>query len=260
MPTFKNIKIEEKGPLAWIWLNHAPSNEMTEEILEELIQAHLHLAEIKTIRAVMIGSKQEKFFSNGLGASYMLDRSIDERVKVFSKLFDLIRVMYSFQKIEVSVINGHAMAGGAVLGILTDFRFMGDGKFRYCFSEVLVGLTIPRTLLNIIETVVGKSKLRDVAMLAKAYKPEEAKAIGLVDQIFPTADMNKKSEEAILSMLELPQASMESIKKSIRADLVRELSNPSEKLIQEFVPFVSGNFDEGLHAVLERRRPKFVNS
>ncbi|TGK20199.1 enoyl-CoA hydratase/isomerase family protein [Leptospira fluminis] len=253
----KNIKIEEKESLAWIWLDRAPSNEMTEELMDELIEAHRILGEKKSVRAVLIGSKHEKFFSNGLDPRYMLERSANDRIKVFAKLFDMMRVIYTFPKPEVTVINGHAMAGGAVLGILTDFRFMSDGKARYCFSEVLVGLTIPPTLLNIIESVVGKGKLKDVAMLGTAYKPEEAKTIGLVDQIFPAAELHKKSEDYMLNMLNLPQASLESLKKSIRKNLILEFDAPTDHLIQEFKPFVSGNFDEGLKAVLERRKPKF---
>ncbi|EPG72628.1 enoyl-CoA hydratase/isomerase family protein [Leptospira fainei serovar Hurstbridge str. BUT 6] len=253
----KNIRIEEKGPLAWIWLERSPSNEMTEELMDELIEAHQILGAKKSVRAVLIGSQNEKFFSNGLDPRYMLERSPEDRVKVFAKLFDMMRVIYTFPKPQVTVINGHAMAGGAVLGILTDFRFMGNGKSRYCFSEVLVGLTIPPTLLNIIESVVGKARLRDVAMLGKAYKPEEAKAIGLVDLIFPAEELNKKSEDYMLDILDLPQASLESLKRGIRKDLIQEFNAPTDLLIQEFKPFVSGNFDEGLKAVLERRKPKF---
>ncbi|WP_243396710.1 enoyl-CoA hydratase/isomerase family protein [Leptospira wolffii] len=253
------IEIEEKDSLAWIWLNRGPANEMTSELMEELIEAHRILAAKKSVRAVLIGSRFEKFFSNGLDPKYMLDRSPEDRIKVFSTLFDMMRVIYSFPKPEACVINGHAMAGGAVLGILTDFRFMGMGKSRYCFSEVLVGLTIPPMLLRIIESVVGRPNLREVAMQGKAFKPEEAASIGLVDSVFPIEDLNRKAEAHMLSYLDLPQASVESIKLGIRKNLIDEMKAPTEELIREFRPFVTGNFDEGLKAVLERRRPVFRN-
>ncbi len=257
--TMNCIQIEEKGALAWIWLNRSPANEMTEELMDELIEAHRILAEKRNVRAVLIGSKYEKFFSNGLDPRYMLDRSANDRIAVFAKLFEMIRVIYSFPKPQACVINGHAMAGGAVLGILTDFRFMGNGKSRYCFSEVLVGLTIPPTLLRIIESVVGKSNLRQVAMLGKAFKPDQALSIGLIDAVFDSEELNQKAEDYMLGILDLPQASVESIKRSIREDLVRELNSPVDDLIREFKPYVTGNFDEGLKSVLERRKPVFIN-
>lgn len=61
----------------------------------------------------------------------------------------------------------------------------------------------------------------------------------------------------MLDVLNLPQASLESLKRGIRKDLIQEFDAPTDLLIQEFKPFVSGNFDEGLKAVLERRKPKF---
>ncbi|TGK02662.1 enoyl-CoA hydratase/isomerase family protein [Leptospira langatensis] len=255
----KHIRIEEKENLAWIWLDNQPANEMTEELMDELIEAHRILADKKSVRAVLIGSKSDKFFSNGLDPSYMLERNAEGRIKVFAKLFEMMRVIYSFPKPEASVINGHAMAGGAVLAILTDFRFMSEGKARYCFSEVLVGLTIPPTLLRIIESVVGRPNLREVAMLGKAFKPEEARSIGLVDSLYAPDDLHKKAESYMLGFMDLPQASVQSIKKGIRIDMISELNSPVENQISEFKPFVVGNFEEGLKAVLEKRRPKFSN-
>ena len=150
------------------------------------------------------------------------------------------------------------MAGGAVLGILTDFRFLSTGKNRYSFSEVRVGLTVPPGLLKLIESVVGPQNIIRTAMLASAFKPEEAKAVGLADELFPRDKLLANVEKFMKRLFELPLANMRSVKANLRRDRLAMLENFNEDL-QNMKGVLSGNIEEGLRAVLERRRPRFDN-
>ena len=255
----KYIDLEIKDRLGYIWLNRAPYNDFDDEFLDEIIQAHHYMAAKDDAWGVLLCSRNEKYFSNGMEPDYLLQKDVEGRAAVFAKLFELMKVMYSFPKVEASVITGHAMAGGAVLGIVTDFRFMGNGKYRYSFSEVRVGLTIPPGLLAIIESVVGPENLVRVAMLAEAFKPEEALSIGLVDRVFEHEKTLELSEKTMRSLLEMPQKSMRSVKKTIRQKYLQSLDSLAGDQLNFFKNFLEGNLVEGLTAVKERRRPQFQN-
>lgn len=259
MPSFDHLSLEIKDHIAWLRLNRPPLNDLNPEVLDELIAAHNALAEDDDVWMVVLGASGDKFFCNGVSPDFVLERDVDGRALVFERLFDLMRVMYAFPKIELCAIRGHAMAGGAVLAILCDFRFMAAGKNRLGFSEVPVGLTVPEFLIRLIEGVTGPQHLVKVAMLGTAFRPEEALAIGLVDRVVDAEDLDRVVEDYLRGLCELPLKSMQDVKASIRAprlELVRAASGASPGHLRHFL---TGNFDEGLRAVQERRRPNFAN-
>ncbi len=257
--SYKYLQIERKGHISYIFMNRAPSNDLTIEVMNELIDAHKELERDDDTWGVILASKLDNYFSNGLEPDYMLQRDVDGRSEVFARLFDLVKVMYAFPKIEISAINGHAMAGGAVLAILTDFRFMANARGRYSFSEVRVGLTIPPILLELVESVVGNRNLIDVAMIPKAFKPQEALAINLVDRVCEPEQLLPAAEKHLTSIFELPLKSVQSVKIAMRADLLNKVDTHHTHDLKGLRNFLEGNFEEGLTAVKERRRPRFAN-
>ncbi len=257
--TYKFLEIERKGRLCWVRMNRGMFNDLTVEFMGELIHVHKQLENDNDIWGVLLGSASEHFFCNGMNPESMLEYSVEQRCRVFNKLIEMIEVIYGFSKPELAVINGHAMAGGAFLGLLTDSRFMAKGKAKYCFSEVKVGLTIPPVFLELMKTVIGHSNLTQAAMLARIYNPEEAQAIGLVDQVFAPEKLSQKSEEYMENLFKLPQASIQHVKSSIRAPYLEMLNAHVKSNQDDFSAFLTGNFEEGLRAVMARRAPVFTN-
>jgi len=253
------LELEVKNNIGYIWLNRPDSNDLTMEVMDELIEAHQIMSSDDQVWGVILASKLDKYFSNGLEPDYMLERSVEGRIEVFTKLFDMIKVIYAFPKVEISAISGHAMAGGAILAILTDFRFMAEGKGRYSFSEVRVGLTIAPILLEIVAAVVGKRNLIKTAMIPRAFKAYEALEINLVDALFPLDQLVPQAEKYLKSIFTLPQKSVRSVKIAMRAETLNKLDTHSSHDLEGLRPFLEGNFVEGLTAVKERRRPRFIN-
>ncbi len=252
----EELRIEIRDRIAWLWLNRPPLNTLTPDLLERLRVAHVELTANRDVRAIVLGSQNQKFFSNGLDPEFMLKCTRAERAEYFRTLMEMSIAMYSFPKLELAAIGGHAMAGGAVLGILCDFRFMAEGKHRFSFSEVRVGLTIPGSILGILEGVVGPQHLRDAAMLGELFRPEEAFRIGLVDRVVPPDELHEQAERYIKSLFEIPQAGMTLVKEDMRAARLANLRRIED--LTKLEPFLEGNFEEGMRAVLERRRPRFV--
>ena len=214
MSTYNFLEIERRDRLAWLWLNRAPLNTLTIEFMDEIDRAYAELASDRETDIVLLGSKVPGFFCNGLDPDYLLERDVPARALVFERLFEMMRAMYAFEKPSAAVIDGHAMAGGAVLGVLNDFRFMSDSRFRF-------------------------------------------QAIHLVDDVFPAESLHAKAEARMRNLLPMAQPSLRQIKKEIRQPVVRRLAEFRASTVSELEPFLSGNFEEGLRAVRERRRPVF---
>jgi enoyl-CoA hydratase/carnithine racemase len=188
----------------------------------------------------------------------MLSRDEQGRLEVFETLFKMVLEVYAFPKPHISAIEGHAMAGGAVLAILSDWRFMSLDKSRISFSEVAVGLTIPRAIINLIESATGPAALRQIAMLGSAIKSSEAQRLGLVDEVFDNGTTVKEAEKYLKRIFELPLASVADVKQALRAQNIARLK--SRDGLETLGAFLTAeSFVEGLSAVRDKRRPKYKN-
>ncbi|WP_246394431.1 enoyl-CoA hydratase-related protein, partial [Pseudonocardia pini] len=76
----------------------------------------------------------------------------------------------------VAAVNGHAIAGGAVLAAAADRVLMADGRGRFGAPELKVGVAFPQSALEILRHRVGEVALRRVVVEAETYGPAEAHA------------------------------------------------------------------------------------
>jgi len=241
-----------------ITMNRAPLNALSPELIEALHAAVRQAATDDDIWALQIDSAVDGFFSNGLDPAVLLPLPVDGRLEVFGKFLHMCRDLYALSKPSLSLVAGHAMAGGAVIAALTDFRFFAEGKYSFCFTEVRVGLTLPPMLVDVIERITGPQHLRRVAMLAERFKPEECLAIGFADRLLKPENLREEGQKYLKSLFDLPLSSLRSVKEQLQRPALeafdRALVDPSG-----FKSFLGANFEEGLRAVVERRRPRFSN-
>ncbi len=94
--------------------------------------------------------------------------------------------LFGFEKPLVVAANGHAIAGGAVLVAVGDYRLMGAGSGRVGFTELQVGVPYPPAAFEVIRFGVSPREIEDVLYGAATYPQHEALALGLIDGIIET--------------------------------------------------------------------------
>lgn len=252
------ITLEKTGHIARLTMGRPKLNALSPELISGLHSAVRSIEQDNDIWAFLIDSSVEGFFSNGLDPEILLPLDVQGRLEVFGGFLRMCRDLYALSKPSLSLVAGHAMAGGAVIASLTDFRFFAEGKYSFCFTEVRVGLTLPPMLIEVIERITGPQHLRRIALLAERFKPEECLALGLADRVVPAAALLAEGTKYLESLLDLPQSSLRSVKEELNRSVVasfdRALSDG-----EGFSKFLGANFEEGLRAVVERRRPRFKN-
>lgn len=134
-----------------------------------------------TGKAFSAGVDLRRFLDEGAPYAADLLRALDE---VFLAAFELAIPM-------VSAVNGHAIAGGCVLAACADVTLMAQGEGRIGLPEVRVGVAFPRSALEIVRHAVGEVGLRRMVMGGRTYLPDEAAALGLVDDVLPAGDLVK---------------------------------------------------------------------
>jgi enoyl-CoA hydratase/carnithine racemase len=252
------IETRVENHIGYVSLTRAPMNLMDIPFMQAFEKAHRDLEQNSDVWGVIVHSAVDGYFSNGLDPAMMLSRDTQGRAEVFEVLLKMVLEVYAFSKPHISAIEGHAMAGGAVLAILSDWRFMSREKSRISFSEVAVGLTIPKAIINLIESATGSGPLREIAMLGSAIKSTDAQRMGLVDEVIDNGTTIKEAERYLKRVFELPLASVRSVKQILRANNLAALRG--REGLDTLSSFVGAeSFVEGLSAVRDKRRPKYKN-
>lgn len=137
-------------------------------------------------RAVVI-TGEGKVFCGGLdlGELFALDR---EAMGRFADAFDgLFRRVLAFPRPVIAAVNGHALAGGAILAMAADLRVAQRGGYAIGLNEVALGLPFPAGAYEIARRSTPDTAAAAVFLEARRFSPDEARAAGLVDAVVEDA-------------------------------------------------------------------------
>jgi len=212
----KNLSIESRDSVAVLRLNNGITNAITPEMVAELSGALNHVrSEFKGM--VLAGGS--KFFCIGLNLPGLLKLDRPAMTE-FWHAFDQIGIdIYTLPMPTACAVAGHATAGGAILAIACDYRFVASGKKFIGFNEVQIGVPVPYLADMILRQIVGDRAATEMEYRGDFLNPEEAQLVGLADGVFPQADLEIQTIEKISELAALPPYGF----KVIKANRVEEI-------------------------------------
>src|SRR5262249_634253 len=172
---------------AIVRLNAGKANAIDRLFLEKLVGLMDELEGSGAQAAVMIG--YDTYFCAGLALPSLLPLGRAE-LRSFIDLFETaVRRVFACPLPMVAAINGHAIAGGCVLALQCDVRLMADGPTKIGLNETRLGIGLPPSATEALRFQLPPSSLVPVAIDGSLFAPMEAKQLGLVDDVVPSAEV-----------------------------------------------------------------------
>lgn len=168
------------------------------------------------------------------------------------------RPLLDCDKPIICAVNGAAVGGGLAMALLGDMVFAStDAYFMGGYSKL--GALPDLGLLQTLTWAVGSLRAKEIIMLNKRLSAEEAVAIGLANRAVAPDKLMEVTLAAAREIAEGPAAMMRLSKELMK----RVYQNSVEEFFQseamaQAVCFGSAEFDEGVDAFLNKRRPRFV--
>ena len=173
----KTINLGKKGP-------NVLSVDRAKEIIKEL--------NYDDCKAVIIMGN-EKVFSAGLNLKDLLAAKKASEVSIiFKTLRELLVACKEFPGPVISIVGGHAIAGGCLLALASDYRYGMHGMHRMGLNEMAIGIDLPPDMLKIISHTISKDNLFEVATQCRMYTPKQAHEKGLINEIVGNRFTSKK--------------------------------------------------------------------
>jgi len=227
---YELIRIEYHGKAAVLKLNRGVTNALNLQLVSQLAENLQKVRDNSDVHSLVLGSSNEKFFSIGFDIPELFKLTRKD-FRVFYQTFNRVCMdLYTLPKPTIAAITGHAIAGGCVLALCCDYRFIAEGRKLMGLNEIKLGIPVPYPGDCILRHVVGTRNAREISGTGEFYRPEELLQIGMVDQVLSLKQVLPKSIEKAKLLGALPHAAFGMIKRN-RVEIVEAqvLTNLAEK-------------------------------
>lgn len=213
-----SIVVERTERIATVRIDRPPVNALDVDTLNGLSDA-LDAATNDETRAVVLTGTGTTM-SAGADLVKVLgddDAYVDAGIDGLSRCF---RTLFEFPKPVVAAVNGHALAGGAVLTCGCDYRVMGRSAGRIGVIELAAGVPFPAWALELVRHAVNNEHFQELVYFGAAYEPTEAVAKGLIDELCPDELLMSRAVERAEQLARVPATTFALTKRSMRAAAV----------------------------------------
>lgn len=253
------VKLDKDGAVGVIVLDRPPANSYDYSFLQELGAAIDDARYEDGIRAIVVRSASDKFFSAGADVSAFQAGSPNRRAMTALLAHEVFRKFENTPMVFVAAITGHALGGGFELALACDLRFAARGSYRLGLPETNLGLFPGSGGTQRLPRLVGLSRGIDMIVNAEQVSPERAHELGLVDRLYDDADACLKA--ALEYAGRLAQGASEAtghakVAASLGFGAPLDLGLAIEREAIARI-FVSEDAEEGIRAFGERRQPEF---
>ena len=210
-----------------IRIDGGKANAMSSDLLDTIERAFDDFERGAARAAVVTG--YQRFFSAGLALPELVD--LDRpRMRGFIEHFAraMLRV-FACEKPVVAAINGHAIAGGCVLGLMCDWRVVvDDPAVRIGLNETQLGIGLPAVVIEPLRAQVAPASLVPIALEGALFAPVEALAHGLVHVVVPAAELASHSAAKARSLGALPARATAQVKRALRRPVIEAIERTAD--------------------------------
>ena len=159
-------------------------NAMNIDVAKEIISTFEQLDKDDSVKVIVLTGEGDKAFSAGADIEYMSKISADES-EVYAKLGqEVTATVENVSKPTIAAVNGFALGGGCEVAMSCDIRVASENA-RMGQPEVTIGIPPGWGGTQRLMRIVGIAKAKELVYTGKMIKADEAKEIGLVNNVVP---------------------------------------------------------------------------
>jgi enoyl-CoA hydratase len=255
----KQIQVERDGDIATVILNRPRKlNALTRSMWHKLGEVIVTLSADNDLRCVVIRGAGKEAFSPGNDISeFEKERSNIRQARRYGA--DMKRTIDAFQSCRhplVALINGICVGGGLEIAANCDIRICGQSS-RFGAPINKLGLVMSYAELESLLNLVGRATTLEILLEGRIFGAEEAKEKGLVQRVVADDEVEKEAYATARRIADGAPLVARWHKK-----FIDRLSDPAmlteEEIDEGFLCFGTRDFEIGLKAFLDKKKPEFT--
>jgi enoyl-CoA hydratase len=254
---YENVILERKGRVAVLTVNRVEKlNALNAATRGDIVAALEELRADEGVRVVVITGAGEKAFIAGADIAEFAGRTAHEQRLVMQSM-RVFTVMEDFPKPVIAAVNGFCLGGGCELALSCDIRVASE-RAKFGQPEINLGIIPGGGGTQRLTRLVGEGKSMELILTGRLISAEEAKAIGLVNEVYPAEELMAKAIELAEQIAEKSPIALQAAKEAVKTAARANLREGLDREIDLFaLCFASEDKEEGVRAFLEKRKADF---
>jgi enoyl-CoA hydratase/carnithine racemase len=249
----QRIDVAESGPIATVTIHHpARRNAMTADMWRELPEVLARLAADSAVRVVVL---------RGAGAHFSAGADITDIDQLRdsgagSPTIVAEEALAAFPKPTIAQISGYCIGGGCQLAVACDLRFASSGAI-FGVPPAKLGIVYPTVTTRRLVELIGPSATKFLLFAADPVDAVRAAAMGLVDEVLPDSQLDKRVHEYATTVASRSQLTVTAAKEIVAAS-TRGGIDPDRLAYWHRQATTGPDTAEGIAAFRERRPARFT--
>ncbi len=254
----KFILFTNQNAVATIKLNRPDKfNSFNRQMALEMQNALEQSSIDKSIRAVYI-TGEGKAFCAGQDLSEAIDASGPGIKKIVDEHYNpIIKHIREIEKPVICGVNGVAAGAGANIALACDIVLAAtSASFIQAFSKI--GLIPDSGGTFFLPRLIGWQRAGALMITGDKIMADEALKMGMIYKVFEDADLQAKAAEFTTMLSQMPTKGIGLTKRLLNSSHTNNLNEQLQaELLQQVSAANSYDYNEGVNAFLEKRKPVF---
>jgi enoyl-CoA hydratase len=250
------IKVTREAPIATVQLDRpAVLNALSEELMDELVASLETLDADAEIRCIVLTGNDKAF-----AAGADIKKSFVDATPVSMLEEDLTTRWERVRKIRkpiIAAVSGYCLGGGCELAMTCDI-IVASETAQFGQPEVNLGIIPGAGGTQRLTRAVGKYRAMEIILTGRRVKADEAKAIGLVAQVYPAASWLEDAKALARTIAEKPPIAVRLATEAI--DLAQSSTLDAGLEFERkafYLLFSTEDKKEGVDAFMNKRKAVF---
>ena len=256
---YQFIKYEQEGQIACITI-HRPEalNALNDAVISELMDCFTKLEDDLSVDLAIITGEGRSFVA-GADISVMAKAEGIAGRAWTKRGMDLMDRIENLRIPVIAAVNGYALGGGLELSMACDFR-IASSKAKFGQPETGLGIIPGFGGTQRLPKLVGKGMASYLIFTNEMIGASEAYRIGLVEKVVEPEDLMPAVWEIAKKIVSKAPIATKLAKCATRMAVNVDIRSGIAYELEAFdTTFHTQDRVEGMHAFVEKRKPKFKN-
>lgn len=252
--TFETLlfEVDEQGICTITFNRPEKLNALNNQVIIDLENAIQKVESDQKIRVLILTGAGEKSFVAGADIKEFVHLDEEKAIKLSERGQSILKKIEDLTIPVIAAINGFALGGGLELAMACHIRIASiDAKLG--LPEITLGLIPGYGGTQRLVKYVGQAKAIEMIATGKFIDAEEAKKIGLLNQVEESA--YEASKKLAIQIVKQAPIALKNAIFAIKSAGTEKGYQQESKLFGDL--FNTEDFKEGVTAFIEKRKPNF---
>src|SRR3989442_5363445 len=254
---FQPIKFHIDDRVARMTFARPPLNVFNIAMMREMGEALNECLPQRDLAAIVFDAAPgTRAFSAGVAVEEHVPETVIQMLDSFHSVF---RLLAQISRPVIAVVDGPALGGGCELVAACDIVIASE-RARFGQPEIKLGV-FPPVAAILLPRIIGENRASELILTGEMIDAGEARRLGLVSYVVPSAELEQKTESLLVKLRELSASSLAMARAALdlggRSGFESVLTEVENLYLNELMK--TEDASEGVHAFMEKRKPEWRN-